>query len=320
MKAMRYHGFGGPELLREDDVPAPRPAAGEVLVEVAGTCVNPADWKVGEGMLRGIIDYPVPFIAGFDFSGTIRQLGADVEGLQVGDAVFGAMPINRMGTYAEQIVVPAAVVAGAPKSIPLATAGAVPTAALTAWFATQAPQHAAIQPGQRVLIHGGAGGTGMFAVQFARWRGAHVLATTSGANVEFLRSLGVQEPIDYRAQRYDDVAGQVDAVVDLVGSEVHARSFPLLRRGGVITSIVAPPDPGLAERYGVRATVVDSGPPRDPGTLKQIAQLIDDGLVRIEVSAQHPLSAAAAAMTESRQGHTRGKILLVVNGAWSTKR
>ena len=162
-----------------------------------------------------------------------------------------------MGTYAERITVPASVVAPAPTSIPLMTAAAVPVAAVTAWFATVSQDHGNIQAGQTVLIHGGPGGTGMFAVQFARWRGARAFATASSGNMEFLRSLGVQEPIDYRTRQMEEVARDLDAVIDLVGVEAQTRSFPLLRRGGVLTSIVSPPHSRLADPYSLRRGTSD---------------------------------------------------------------
>jgi NADPH:quinone reductase-like Zn-dependent oxidoreductase len=308
MKAMAFFEFGAPELIREWELAAPEPAEGEVLVRVIASSVNPADWKIGAGALRGLIDYPLPFIPGMDFSGVVTAVGAKVTDVEIGDRVFGATSLQRLGTYAELVAVPAAMVAKAPDSMPLASAAAVPLAALTAWYAILGDQHGNVQGGQSVLIHGGAGGTGMFAVQFARWRGARVIATASGANLPFLRSLGADEAIDYRTTRFEEVTGELDAVIDLVGGDVQARSIPLLRKGGVLTSIVSNPDQELARQHGIKATFLAGA--RDRNVLMQMAHLIDTGTVRAVISEEFDLADAGRALAKSSEGHVRGKIVL----------
>jgi len=202
------------------------------------------------------------------------SLGSGVGDFIVGDRVFGATPLDRLGAYTQILAVSALIVGHAPMSIPLATAAAVPIAALTAWQALFLPDHADVQPGQIVLIHDGAGGTGSFAVQFARWRGAHVIATASGHNAAFVRSLGAHAVVDYRTARFEDVVGEVDAVIDLVGGNVQARSMPLIRKGGALASIVSLPDQELAARHGVRATFMIQN--RNRRMLELIGQLIDN--------------------------------------------
>ncbi|HEX4449547.1 MAG TPA: NADP-dependent oxidoreductase [Kofleriaceae bacterium] len=304
MRAIRYHAFGGPEQVCSDDIALPEARAGEMLVDVAATSVNPADWKIGAGYLRGVIDYPLPFVPGLDFAGTVRVPSSP---FAVGDAVYGALPLDRIGTYADVISVPAAVAALAPRSIPLTMAAAVPLAALTAWHATLGADHANVQRGQTVLIHGAAGGTGMFSVQFAKWRGARVLATASAENADYVRGLGADVVIDYCNERFEGIARDLDAVVDLVGGDVQARSLPLLRAGGVLTSIVAQPPPAPS----VRTTLMNAGS-RDPAILAQVAELIDSAHVRVHVTEIVPLAEAGAALARNRAGHARGKVVVRV--------
>lgn len=315
MKAMRYHGFGGPELLEEDEIASPEAGPGQVLVSTAGVGVNAADWKLGLGLFKDHIKLSPPFIPGMDFSGVIAKLGAGVTGFSVGDPVYGCAPFEKPGTYAQIIAVPAGAAAPAPASIPLVNAGAVPLAALTAWGALLAPDQADLQPGQSVLIQGAAGGVGTFAVQLARWRGARVIAAASAQNHDYLRSLGAHEIIDYRTTRFEDVVHGIDVVLDLVGGDVAARAIPVVRRGGAVLSAVAPPTPELAkqaESQGVRFSFAHAL--RDPKVQREVTALIDAGALQVIVTQQYPLAQAGQALARSRDGHTRGKAVLVVSG------
>ena len=316
MRAMRYHEYGGPECLRDDVAGRPNPAEDEVLVEVAATSVNPADWLLGAGYARSL-GVPMPFTPGMDFAGVVREIGSGVTGFAVGDRLFGATLIARSGSYAEYLTVPAAIVAHVPKNVPLGVAAAVPLAALTAWEAT----HDALQPdstiGRRVLIQGGAGGTGTFAVQFAKQYGAHVIATSSANNHDFLRALGADEVIDYRAARFEDVVDPVDAVVDLVGGDVLSRSIPIIRKGGALVSIVPSPDlnaerEALAGRHGVRLSYVNMSVKRDMAAFAEITRRLGTGALKVIVSETFPLTQAPEALAASRAGHVRGKIVLTV--------
>jgi len=318
MRAMRYHEFGGPECLREDVVGRPSPAADEVLVELAATSVNPADWQLGAGYGRGRFDLPMPFTPGMDFAGVVREVGTEVTRLAIGDRVFGAALIARSGTYAEFVTTPAAIIAHAPKSLPLHIAAAVPLAALTAWEATLDALQRGTRGHHRVLIHGGAGGTGTFAIQFAKQCGAHVIATSSARNHDLLRSLGADEVVDYRTARFEDVVDPVDAVFDLVGGDVPLRSIPLIREGGVLASIVAlPPDTqakleALAGHHDVRLSYVNMSVKRDLAVLSEIARRLDTGALEVVISEMLPLTQAPEALAASRTGHVRGKIVLMV--------
>jgi NADPH:quinone reductase-like Zn-dependent oxidoreductase len=317
MRAMRYHEFGGPECLRDDVVERPNPAEDEVLVESAAMSVNPADWLLGAGYVRSF-DVPMPFTPGMDFAGVVREIGSGVTGFAVGDRVFGATLIARSGSYAEYVTAPAAIVGHVPENIPLGMAAAVPLAALTAWEATRDALHQGVTAGRRVLIQGGAGGTGTFAVQFAKQYGAHVIATGSAPNHDLLRSLGADEVVDYRATRFEDVVDPLDAVIDLVGGDVSLRSIPLIREGGALVSIVPSPDTQaecetLARRQGVRLSTVLMNVKRDMTAFAEIARRLGTCALKVTVSETFPLTQAAAALAASRAGHVRGKIVLTAS-------
>src|SRR4051812_16216045 len=215
MKAVRIHNYGGPEVLQYEDAPSPRPALGEVLIRVHAAGVNPADWQIREGHFRQLVQDNLPFTLGWDVSGVIDEVGPDSVAagqFKKGDEVFSRPDTSRDGAYAEYIVVRESEVALRPKSLHHVYAAAVPLAGLTAWQALF--DVAQVKRGQRVLIHGGSGGVGHFAVQFAKWKGAHVIATASKKNQELLRKIGVDQPIDYTTQRFEQVAENVDLVLD----------------------------------------------------------------------------------------------------------
>jgi NADPH:quinone reductase-like Zn-dependent oxidoreductase len=315
MRAMRYHEYGGPDRLREDVAERPNPAEDEVLVELVATSVNPADWQLGAGYARGLFDLPMPFTPGMDFAGVVREVGSGVTGLAVGDRVFGATLIARSGSYADYMTVPAAIAAHVPENVPLGIAAAVPLAALTAWEATLNAIHKGEGTGRRVLIQGGAGGTGTFAIQFAKHCGAHVIATSSAHNQDLLRSLGADEVVDYRAARFEDAVDPVDAVIDLVGGDVPLRSIPLIRGGGVLASVVPSPDTqaereAAASQHNIRLSSVNMSVKRDMASFTEIARWLGSGALKVIVSETFPLAQAAQALAASRAGHVRGKIVL----------
>ena len=212
MKAIRIHNYGGPEVLQYEDAPRPKPQADEVLIRVHAAGVNPIDWKVREGHMKDFWPHKFPLILGWDLSGVVEKLGRGVSRFKIGDEVYSLPDPTRNGAYADYIVVRESELALKPNSLHHIRAAAVPLAALTAWqslFDT-----AQLQPGQRVLIHAGSGGVGHFAVQLAKWKGAYVFATASTKNQDLLRKLGVDEPIDYTQQRFEDVARNIDIVLD----------------------------------------------------------------------------------------------------------
>lgn len=307
MKAIRFHTYGGPEVLRYEEVPIPEPAAGQVRVRVHATSVNPIDWKLRAGYLRGFRDYPLPFIPGWDFSGIVEAAGAGVTRWKPGDAVYGHPPLDASGTYAEYICVSQEICAPKPASIDHVHAAAVPLAALTAWQALF--EHAGLRAGQSVLIHAGAGGVGSFAIQLAAQAGIRVAATASGRNQEFLRQLGAAQPINYETERFEEVVQGVDAVLETMGGEIRERSWKTLKPGGILVAIIGPPPaPETAAAYGVRQTLMWVHP--DGAQLAEIAKLIDAGKVRPVVEHVLPLAEAARAHQLSATLHTRGKIVL----------
>lgn len=320
MKAVRIHKYGGPEVLQYEDAPRPRPESGEVLIRVYAAGVNPIDWKVREGYMKDLWPHKFPLIPGWDLSGVVEEIGpgpAAARRFKKGDEVYSVPDVSRDGAYAEYIVVRESELALKPKSLHHVHAAAVPLAALTAWQALfDAGQPVA---GQRILIHGGSGGVGHVAVQLAKWKGAHVLATASTKNQELLRELGVDEPIDYTKQKFEDVARDVDLVLDLIGSETQERSWSVLKKGGLLLSLVQPPSVEKAKALGVRAAFVAGHP--SGARLAEIAKLIDSGQLKLTLDRILPLSEVRRAHELSKSGHTRGKIVLrIMNGNGTAER
>jgi NADPH:quinone reductase-like Zn-dependent oxidoreductase len=241
MKAVRIHTYGGPEVLRYEDVPRPAPAAGEVLIKIHAAAVNPVDWKVRAGHLKDMLKYHMPLIPGWDAAGVIEDVGAGVARLKRGDEVYTRPDITRDGTYAEYIAVREREVALKPKSLDHVHAAAIPLAALTAWQALF--DAGGLSAGQRVLIHAAAGGVGSFAVQLAKWKGAYVIGTASAHNHEFLCGLGADETIDYNTRRFEDEVHDVDMVLDAMAGETQKRSWKTLKPGGILVSILGLEDP-----------------------------------------------------------------------------
>lgn len=307
MKAVQIHAFGGREQLELQSVARPEFSAGEVLVEVKAAGVNPVDWKVREGYLAGFIDYELPLTLGWDFAGVISEVGADVHEWKVGDEVYSRPNIARNGAYAEFIAVDASEIARKPKSLDWQRAAAVPLAALTAWQALY--EIAQLKQGDRVLIHAGAGGVGGFAVQLAKLRGAYVYTTSSASNIDYLKSLGVDEAIDYNAQDFSELKN-LNVVLDTIGAEVQEKSFQTLVKGGCLVSIISPPDAEKFNSANVRGEFCFVQP--NAQQLRELAELIDAEKIRVEVDSIFSLADAAKAHERSESGRARGKIVLSV--------
>lgn len=307
MKAIRFHDYGGPEVMRCEELPSPVPRADELRVRVKAMGVNPVDWKIREGHVRERIRIPLPATPGGDIAGVVDAVGSDVTGFAVGDSVYAM--IGLLGGYAEEVIVKATMVAHKPARASLAEAASVPLAALTAWQALF--EKGGLVAGQTVLVHAAAGGVGMFAVQFARQVGARVVGTCSPVNAQFVRGLGAADVIDYRSGDFSGWRGQFDLVLDSIGGETGLQSLALLKAGGALVG-VAPPSEALhaaAAAARVRAMPVMVHP--DGAQLASIAALIDRGEVVTSVAATFPLAAAGDAHAMSKLGHTRGKIVLL---------
>ncbi|UJR78952.1 NADP-dependent oxidoreductase [Sandaracinus amylolyticus] len=305
MRAVRFHEYGGPEVLRYDEVPCPEPGAGEILVRVHAASVNPIDWKIA----AGAYGLSLPRVAGHDFSGVVAGVGEGVAGFAVEDRVFG----RHDGADAELVVVRPEEIAKTPPGLDHARAATIPTAGLTAWqalFDLEGAPTMDLQPGQTVLIHGAAGGVGTFAVQLAKQRGARVIATARAAHEAYLRSLGADDVVDYSQQRFESVARDVDGVLDTIGGETQRRSFDVIRPGGALVSLVglAPTSKQRAEERGVRAVGIVSKTSRP--VLEELARLVENGTIDVEIAARFPLAKAREAYAQSRDGHTQGKIVL----------
>jgi NADPH:quinone reductase-like Zn-dependent oxidoreductase len=310
MKAVQVHNYGGPEVLRFEDAPRPTPASGELLIRVYAASVNAIDWKARAGYVKDYIQLPLPFIPGWDVSGIVEAVGSGVAKFKEGDEVY-ARPDgtrNGKGTYAEYVVVKETEAALKPKSIDHVHAAAIPVVALTAWQALF--DQAGLSKGQKILIHGAAGGVGSVAVQLAKWKGAHVIGTASGHNQAFLCELGVDEPIDYEKTRFEDVVHDVDVVLDTLGGDTLKRSWKVLRKGGILVSIVAPPSADEAAKHGVRSTFFSAHP--SSSQLSEIAKLVDAGKLKPIVETVLPLFDARRAHELSETGHARGKTVLKV--------
>jgi NADPH:quinone reductase-like Zn-dependent oxidoreductase len=305
MKAVQIHTFGGPEVLKLEDVPTPEPGEGEILIRVNAASVNPVDYKMRRGGYPRAPKERLPITLGRDVAGKVDRCGPAVSGFEPGDAVYTVLPWDR-GGYAEFVVVKAADCALKPARLQEAQAAAVPLAGLTAWQGLF--DHGGLQEGQCVLIHGGAGGVGHLAVQFANAKGATVYATCSGQDLGFVEGLGAKRAIDYRSERFEDIVHEADVVLDLVAGETQERSWAVLREGGIIVSTLKPPSKDKAAEHRARGTnylVASSGK-----ELTKIAHLIDNGNVRPEIDRIYPLRAVAEAQQHIENEHVRGKVIL----------
>jgi NADPH:quinone reductase-like Zn-dependent oxidoreductase len=304
MKAVVAHQYGAPEVLKFEDVPRPEPNEDEALVRVIASSVNPADPLTLSGKYAREFGTHLPLIPGYDIAGVVEKTGANVTKLKVGDAVYGYPTFG--GGWANYVMVKESEVAAKPKSLNFVEAAAVPMGALTAWQALV--DVAKLQPGQTVLIHGGSGGVGSFAIQIAKARGAHVIATASTANQDLLKQLGADVAVDYTKTKFEDVAKDVDAVLDPVGKETLARSYGVVKKSGIIMSLVARPDRAELQKREIHGAAISVHP--DAEDLAEIAQLIDAGKIKPIVTQVLPLSEAIAAQQQAATHHTRGKVVL----------
>ncbi|MFD5319244.1 NADP-dependent oxidoreductase [Streptomyces sp. NPDC127098] len=312
MRAISQDTVGSPEVLREVELPRPKPGPSELLVAVRAAGLNPTDWKHRSG--RGFVDR-LPRVLGWDVSGVVEAVGYGVTLFKPGDEVFGMLPYPYgVGAHAEYVTGPARAFAHKPAAVDHVQAGALPLAALTTYQAIV--DTADVTAGQRVLIHAAAGGVGHLAVQIAKARGAHVIGTASGPKHEFLRALGADETIDYRTTDFREATGDVDMVLDTVSGDTRTRSLDVLRPGGVLVSLLPSPDPEAeatkaAERnVRVETLLVEA----DHAGMTAIADLVDSGALRAHVEATFPLAEAAKAHALGETNRTTGKLVLTVDG------
>ena len=308
MKAMVIHEYGGPEVLKYEDVPRPEPKEDQILIRVIAAGVNPVDGMIRSGMFAKDGNRAFPIILGGDVAGVVEKVGSKITKFKAGDPVFAYISLDDSGGYAQYALVTEREAALKPKSLSYVEAAAVPIVALTAWQALI--DTARLSEGQTVLIHGGSGGVGTFAIQIAKARGAKVIATASTAKQDLLKELGADVAIDYTKQKFEEIAKDVDVVLDSVGKDTLAHSYGVVKRGGFIVTLVARIDQAELDNHGIRGASLSVEPNSDE--LAEIGKLIDEKKIKVVVSQTFPLSEARKAQEQAATGHTRGKIVLQV--------
>lgn len=302
-QALRIHAYGGPEVVQLDEIPVPTPAAGQVLVQVGAAGVNGLDWKIRDGLVRDVFRLELPAVLGIELAGTVVAVGPDAGRFRVGDRVMGAP--GGLGTYARFVTIDETKLCLTPASLTDVEAAALPVATVTAWQALRAAGE--LRPGQKILIHGAAGGVGGFAVQFAKAAGATVFATASGSSRAHVLALGADMVIDRQTERFEDRVSDVDLVLDLVGGESLDRSWSVLSATGAIVSAAAP---DIVQRApaGHRGLWFMNRP--DAAVLQQIAEAVAAGTVRSTIAETVGFAGLSAALERNKRGHAPGKILL----------
>jgi NADPH:quinone reductase-like Zn-dependent oxidoreductase len=308
MKAIVIHEYGGPEVLKYEDVPRPEPKEDQILVRVIAAGVNPVDEAGRSERSAKFFGITLPFVPGYDIAGIVQKTGGKITKFKTGDSVYAYLSLTNGGGYAGYALTTEREAAPKPKSLTNVDAAAVPVVALTAWQALI--DTAKLSAGQTVLIHGGSGGVGTFAIQIAKARGAKVIATASTANQDFLKQLGADVAIDYTKTKFEDVAKNVDVVLDSVGKDTLARSYGVVKKGGFIVTLVARIDQAELDNHGIRGASLGVEP--DSNELTEIGKLIDEKKIKVIVSQTFPLSEAIKAQEQIATGHTRGKIVLKV--------
>ncbi|SIS60284.1 NADP-dependent oxidoreductase [Salimicrobium flavidum] len=310
MKAIVINEYGHKEQLTEQEIETPKPGKGEVLVQVKATSINPIDWKLREGYLQQMLDFEFPIILGWDVAGIVEETGEGVTSYEKGDRVFSRPDLTRKGTYAEYTVVAEHLLAPLPENVTFEEGAATPLVGLTAWQCLT--DVTKVQKGEKVLIQAGAGGVGSFAIQFAKEKGAYVATTGSTRNVNFLKSLGADEVIDYTEQDFAEVLNDYDVVFDTLGGDILDKAFDVLKDGGRLVTIAGQPDEEKAKAKNIEATSFWLEP--DGDQLKEIADLMESGKVKAHIGHRYPLTAQGLqdAHGLSETHHAKGKIVINV--------
>jgi alcohol dehydrogenase len=314
MKSARMKGYGSSSEVIEinENTPAPSdPSAGKVLVKVKVAGVNPVDWKIREGYMRQMIPLQFPSPLGMDFSGIVEKVGQGVSEFRQGDEVYGQASIlsGGSGAFAEMAVANADTIAQKPKSLSHKEAAGLPLVGVSAWQALV--ETIQLTNGQKILIHGGAGGIGSIAIQLARNRAAYAATTVSTNDMQFAKELGADQVIDYKTQTFEDLIHDYDAVFDTVGGDTYTRSFKVLKRGsGVIVSMLEQPNQKLMAEYSIKAISQFTQVNRE--RLTKLAQWVDQNNIRVNVDKTFPLEEAGKALDYQRDVHPRGKVVLAV--------
>lgn len=300
MRAVRYHAFGEAEVLQVEQIPIPQPQVGEVLVRIYAAGVLPVDWKIRRGLFPMPVQFPL--IPGTAFSGVVEAIGEGVSNWQIGQSVFGR---STKGTYAEYTTASEDAIVLKPASISYEEAASLSGGATTAWRAIIS--EGKVKPNERVLIHGAAGGVGLFAVQFAKGLGAEVIGTAGPANLDYVSSLGADVIIDYTSERFEEIVKDVDFVLDTVGGETLARTWSVLKPGGRLASIAGQPPLEIAKQHDI--TLIRPGVATQEDLIA-IADLIEEGKLMINIEQSFALEDVRQAHEKSQTGHGRGRIVL----------
>jgi NADPH:quinone reductase-like Zn-dependent oxidoreductase len=308
MQVIQANDYGGPEVLTLHQASRPEPDPDQVLIHLKAAGVNPADWKYRAGFYRQFMPLAFPWTPGLDGAGVVEAVGANVTTVKKGDEVYGLVS----GGYAEYALASAKEIQLKPAYLTFEQAAAIPLGALTAWGAVI--DAARVEKGQRVLVHGAAGGVGAFALQLARWKGAHVTGTASAKNLDYVRSLGADDVIDYNATPFETVVHDLDVVIDTVGGDVPGRSWQVLRPGGVFVTVAAWLPEGAGQEHNVKALNASRAA---PDALNQISELIEARQLKPAVGPLFPLAEARQAQELSQTGHGRGRIILQIENGKS---
>lgn len=311
MKAVQIHTYGGVDVLElNENAPKPTPSKNQVLIEVYAASINPIDWKIRAGYLQKMAPVALPATLGGDFAGRVVEVSDDGPNFKVGDEVYGqAIILNGgSGSFAQYVVANSAHTALKPNAATFDEAGALPLVGVSAVQALE--EHIKLQNNQKILIHGGAGGIGHIAVQLAKALGAYVVTTVASGEKDFAKQLGADEVIDYNTQKFEKIIQDFDAVFDTVGGETTHKSFQVLKKGGVLVSMLGQPDKGLAQKYGV--TAIGQGTNTNSSHLTRLAELVNAGKIKVHVDTVYPLEKVKEAFTRLENGHPQGKVVLKI--------
>lgn len=308
MKAAQFAMYGGPEVIEVNEVPNPTPAKNQVLIQVYTATINPFDYKVRRGYMKDMMPLKLPLTLGGNLSGVVTELGAEVTNFKVGDEVFGQSYAfgGGSGTIAEFAVAGVDNIALKPKKVNHIESGSLPLVGVSAIQALE--QHINIQSKQKILIHGGAGGIGSIAIQLAKHLGLYVATTASSKDTDFVKSLGADEVIDYKKEKFEEKLSGFDAVFDTVGGDTTDKSFKVLRRGGVLVSMLGAPKEALKKEYGV--TAIGQNTQTNAKNLARLAELVDQGVIKPVVNKVFPFDQTRQAFEYAETGHPRGKVVI----------
>jgi NADPH:quinone reductase-like Zn-dependent oxidoreductase len=310
MRAAQLTQYGGQDAVQfTTEAPTPEVTPGHILVKVAAASINAIDWKIREGMMQQMAPVDFPATLGGDLAGTVEEIGEGTEGFTIGQEVYGQTnPFSGHGSFAEYSLIPAGNLAPKPQSTNLEQAAALPLTAVSAYQALAETLN--LQPGQKILIHGGAGGIGSFAIQLAKHLGTYVATTAAADDLEFVRQMGADEAIDYTSQKFEEIINGYDAVFDTVGGQTLEKSYQVLRAGGQLVSMAGAPNEELAATHHITASAQQTRVTTD--RLQKVAELVDQGILTPAIDKTFPLEQTAEALEYMRAGHHRGKVVINV--------